>query len=166
MVFLKKILVTTDLSEFSLAAFDYASTASLLFNADIYLLHVIEGGPGGRSRMHGDRERQSQALINKEEALKALQDFVRSSISSELNVTTVVRSGSPPDEIIRFAKEEGIDMIVIATHGRTGLKHIMMGSVAEKIVRRSSVPVLSVKPGPIRDQLLKNEDIENELHLR
>ena len=54
----------------------------------------------------------------------------------------------------------------MATHGRTGVKHVLMGSVAEKVVRLSAVPVLTVKPLPIRESLLREEDVENELHLR
>lgn len=154
MIFLKKILVTTDLSEFSLAAFEHASTASLLYNAKIFILYVC------------DRDSRGQADRSEEEARKALAEFVQCSISSELDLTMVVRRGVPAEEIVRFANEEGIDLIVIATHGRTGLRHMVMGSVAEKIVRMSAVPVLSVKPVEVRDLILKNEDIEKDLHLR
>jgi hypothetical protein len=59
-----------------------------------------------------------------------------------------------------------VDLIVMATHGRTGVKHALMGSVAEKVVRISTVPVLTVKPFPIRESVLRDEDVENELHLR
>jgi nucleotide-binding universal stress UspA family protein len=69
-------------------------------------------------------------------------------------------------EIRKFAEEEGVDLVVIATHGRTGLKHIVMGSVAERTVRHSSIPVLTVKPHPLRETILKNEDVERDLHLR
>ncbi len=162
MVFLRKILVTTDLSEFSLAAWEYASTASIFFNAEIFLLYVYEGS----TKTHGDRDTRGHTHDTQEDALKALREFAQGSISSGLRVTTVVRPGIPADEIIRFAEQEGIDLIVIATHGRTGLRHIMMGSVAEKIVRLSSIPVLSVKPGAFREKFLKDEDIESELHLR
>ena len=184
MVFLRKILVTTDLSEFSLAAWEYASTASIFFNGEIFLLYVYEGSPvrpvrmtgrdsrppevdgAGRTKPHGDREPRGHTHGTEEEARKALSEFVQNSITSGLNLTTVVRCGAPAEEIIRFAEQEGIDLIVIATHGRTGLRHIVMGSVAERIVRLSNIPVLSVKPGPFRDRILKDEDIESELHLR
>ncbi len=166
MVFLRKILVTTDLSEFSLAAWEYASTASIFFNAEIFLLYVYEGGAPGRSKTHAEREPRGHTHYTEAEALKALHEFVQGSLTSGLKVTTVVRPGVPADEIIRFAEQEGIDLIVIATHGRTGLRHMMMGSVAEKIVRLSSIPVLSVKPGAFRERLLRDEDIEHELHLR
>lgn len=166
MVFLRKILVTTDLSDFSLAAFEYATTASIFFNAEIFLLYVYEGGSAARNKPHGDREPRGHTHYTEEEALKALNEFVQHSINSGLVVHTVVRCGTPADEIIRYAGQEGVDLIVIATHGRTGLRHIMMGSVAERIVRLSTIPVLSVKPGQFREMILKNEDIENELHLR
>jgi len=166
MVFLRKILVTTDLSEFSLAAFEYASTACIFFNAEIFLLYVYEGTPAGKNKPHSDREHHGHTHYTEAEALKALKDFVQSSVNSGLNVHTVVRCGTPADEIIRYAEQEGVDLIVIATHGRTGLRHIVMGSVAERIVRLSNIPVLSVKPGVFRDRILIEEDIENELHLR
>ncbi|RPH35549.1 universal stress protein, partial [bacterium] len=73
MVFLKKILVTTDLSEFSLAAFEYASTASIFFNADIFLLYVREESPVARTKVHGEREPRGHAHGTEEEALKALK---------------------------------------------------------------------------------------------
>ena len=60
-------------------------------------------------------------------------------------IVRVVRQGSPFLEIIRYAKEKGIDLIVIGTHGRTGLAHVFMGSVAEKVVRKAPCPVLSVR---------------------
>jgi nucleotide-binding universal stress UspA family protein len=201
MVFLRKILVTTDLSEFSVAAFEYAATASIFFNADIILLYVYEGNPvrpvrmaghpgsqyadrgssqpslgrdsrpsdtdgAMRYKLHGEHEARGHTHLTEEEALKALKEFIQDSITSGLHVTPMVRCGTPAEEIIRLAEQEGVDLIVIATHGRTGLRHIMMGSVAEKIVRLSSIPVLSVKPGPLRDRILKDEDIESELHLR
>jgi universal stress protein A len=166
MVFLGKILVTTDLSEFSAAAFEYAATASIFFDADITLLYVYEGTPAGRSKPHGEHEPRGHAHHTEEEALKALKAFIQDTITSGLHVTPVVRCGTPAEEIIRFAEQEGVDLIVIATHGRTGLRHIMMGSVAERIVRLSSIPVLSVKPGPLRERILKDEDVESDLHLR
>jgi len=166
MVFLRKILVTTDLSEFSAAAFEYAATASIFFNADILLLYVYEGSSAGRPKSHGERELRGHTHATEEEALKALKEFMQDSIASALHVTPVVRYGTPAEEIIRFAEQEEVDLIVIATHGRTGLRHIMMGSVAERIVRLSGIPVLSVKPGQLRERILKDEDVESDLHLR
>jgi len=98
--------------------------------------------------------------------MKELEDFVAKRISRDLKVIPIVTAGVPAEEIKRFAEEEGIDLIVLATHGRTGLRHILMGSVAERVVRLSGVPVLTVKPRPFREAIIEKDDIENELHLR
>jgi nucleotide-binding universal stress UspA family protein len=153
MMYLRKILVTTDLSEYSLAAMEYASSFGLLYSSNLFLLHVVDHREGH----HGRTE---------EEARKALDNFVEKRISRDINLVPVVRFGNPALEIRKFAEEEGMDLVVMATHGRTGLRHIVMGSVAEKVVRQSNVPVLTVKPHPLRESILQNEDVEKELHLR
>jgi nucleotide-binding universal stress UspA family protein len=149
-VYLKKILVTTDLSQFSLEALAYAQSFGLLYASRIFLLHVDE---------HAHHRSEDQAVA-------ALAEFVARNIDPDIKLTQVVRSGHPESEIRRFSQEENVDLIVIATHGRTGVKHALMGSVAEKVVRLSAVPVLAVKPLPVRESLLRDEDVENELHLR
>ena len=150
MVYLKKILVTTDLSRYSLEALEYAQSFGLLYASRIFLLHVDEHG-----HHRGDQE-----------AIAALAEFASRNVDPELRLTQVVRSGQPAAEIRRFSEEEHVDLIVMATHGRTGVKHALMGSVAEKVVRVSTVPVLVVKPLPVRESILREEDVENELHLR
>ena len=148
MVFLRRILVTTDLSQHSLEAMEYASSFGLLYSSHIFLLHVAEGGKG------------------KDEGLEVLSGFAAEHLSPEQRVTLVVRVGSAAEEIVRFALEEAIDLIVMATHGRTGFQHMVLGSVAEKVVRLANSPVLTVKPTPVRERILWKEDVERELHLR
>lgn len=152
MVFLKKIVVTTDLSPFSLAALEYAASFGTLYTSRLYLLFVLDG--------------KETHLKTEEDARKALEEFCRTNIPLETRVTQVVRKGTAAEEIKRFSQEEGIDLIVMATHGRTGLKHMLLGSVAERIVRLSDVPVMTVKPRPFRESILQKEDVEKELHLR
>lgn len=146
-VYLKKILVPTDLSPYSLAAMEFASSFGLRYMSKLYLLHVVEAG-------------------HLEEGKTALKEFAEKNLSPEPRVEPVVKAGNPIVEIMRFAEQEGADIIVMATHGRTGLRHVMMGSVAERVVRHSSIPVLTVKPRPLRENILKDEDVENDLHLR
>lgn len=147
MVYLRKILITTDLSEYSLAALEYAASFGLLYSARLYLLHVAEAG-------------------KEQQATGELEEFVAARIDPDIKLHTCVKHGTPADVIKQFADEERIDLIVMATHGWTGLKHILMGSVAEKVIRYSRVPVLVVKPRQISDALLLMEDIEAELHIR
>jgi nucleotide-binding universal stress UspA family protein len=153
MMYLRKILVPTDLSEFSLAAIEYATTLGLLFASKIFLLHVVEGKEGHTRYPQADPQ-------------AALEKFMVNQINPDIDLIPVVRFGNPAFEIKRFAEEEQVDLVVLATHGRTGLKHMVMGSVAEKVVRLSNIPVLAVKPHPMRDSILQNEDVEEDLHLR
>jgi universal stress protein A len=152
MMYLRKILVTTDLSEHSLAAMEYAASFGLLYSSTLYLLHVIDSKEAHRR--------------TEEEARRALDEFILKHVSPDIRLTPVIRQGHPSFEIRKFAEQEGVDLIVIATHGRTGLRHIVMGSVAERTVRQSNVPVLSIKPRPLRESILLKEDVEKELHLR
>jgi nucleotide-binding universal stress UspA family protein len=149
MIYLKKILVTTDLSEFSLAGLDYATTFALLYSSEIHLVYVVD-------EHHADLE----------EARAALEGFISKNINPDIQLVRAVRAGNPAAMILRYADEEGVDMIVMATHGRTGSRRAVLGSVADKVVRLTHIPVLAVKPHPVREILLRNEDIEKDLHLR
>jgi universal stress protein A len=149
-VYLKKILVTTDLSQYSLEALEYAQSFGLLYASRIFLLYVEE---------HGHPRNDLQAAA-------ALAEFAAQHVDPDLRITQVVRTGHAAAEIRKFSLEEKVDLIVMATHGRTGMKHALLGSVAEKVVRLATVPVLAVKPLPVRESILRDEDVESELHLR
>jgi nucleotide-binding universal stress UspA family protein len=166
MVYLNKILVTTDMSDYSLAAVEYASSLGLLYNSTMYLLHLQDETPPVFRLQGVDVDPHQFRQRAEEDAQRELEDFAAKRVTLDLKFIPVVRSGSPAEEIKRFGEEEGIDLIVIATHGRTGLQHIVLGSVAEKVVRGSSVPVLAVKPRTFRESIIESEDIEDELHLR
>jgi universal stress protein A len=161
-----KILITTDLSRYSLAALEYILGFGLFEGAQLYLLHVLDLP---RSRVATSSEDvDTRASLHRAEQLgmKRLEDFVAKHIGSDLPLRLIVKVGTPVDEIRHFAEAEGVDLIVVATHGWTGLRHIVMGSVAERVVRNSAIPVLTVKPHALRESILQREDIENELHLR
>lgn len=99
------------------------------------------------------------------DALAQLKKFAYWKLKDTNKIEQVIVCGKPHCEIIHYAKENEIDLIVIATHGRTGLAHILLGSVAEKVVRFSHVPVLAVKPREWREQLMTREDVEQDLHI-
>jgi universal stress protein A len=165
MITLKRILVPTDLSEHSLAAVEYALSFAMLYDARLFLLYVADPPPVPAmrdSRMDPETFRMRAGNA----PLQVLHAFMGRHLSSEIPCTPVVRTGIPADEIQRFADEERVDLVVMATHGRTGLRHIVMGSVAETVVRHSAVPVLTIKPSQLRESVIRHEDIENELHLR
>jgi nucleotide-binding universal stress UspA family protein len=164
MVYLQKILVTTDLSEFSLAAMDHASTFGLLYASDLSILYVAEPASHRGSKVtQGTDGTQQKAL---EEATQHLSRFVEQNVNPDTNLRQIVRLGNPALEICKYVAEEHVDLVVMATHGRTGLKHVLMGSVAEKVVRMSTAPVLTVKPRIVREYLIAAEDVEHDLHIR
>jgi universal stress protein A len=161
---IKKILVPTDLSEFSAAAVDYAVSLAGKYEARIYVLYVIDGEPSHRLLPIGGTSEVMPALDEKGGKLE-LHQFVYGKVKESGNVIEVVRAGKAQTEILRYAKEEGVDLIVMATHGRTGLAHVLMGSVAERVVRTSVVPVMTVKPAGFQSFLVTEKDIEEDLHL-
>lgn len=143
---MKKILVPTDFSEFSKQAVDYAVELAGRFDAEITLLYVLQDAvalfpePGVAFPAPGNYLQELQ-----ESSQQAL-DRLRESLPAEMTIQTVLRNGPPFVEIVRFAKEEDFDLIVIGTHGRSGLAHMLLGSVAEKVVRKANCPVLTVRP--------------------
>lgn len=161
---IKKILVPTDLSEFSVAAVGYAASLAEKYEAKIYMLYVVEGEPS-----HGlplvDGHSDGLPALGEQEGKAELHRFVNRKVKEIKDVIEVVGAGKAQTEILRYAKEEGIDLIVMATHGRTGLAHVLMGSVAERVVRTSVVPVMTIKPASFQGYLVTEKDIEEDLHL-
>lgn len=143
MIQLKRILAPTDFSEFSDHAMQYATELSSQFDAELHLLTVVDDS----TPMLMDPEFMPvEDFISQEmeSAEKQLANRPGESWNEKLTVKRERRKGNPLVEIVRYAKENEIDLIVIGTHGRSGLIHMLMGSVAEKVVRKSPCPVLTV----------------------
>lgn len=144
MVRIKHILVPTDLSVSSQAAFPYASSLALQHKADVVLAYVMEPTPILASHALD----LSTQLFEKRmlaEAEKSIRRIARK-FGRKIKVNAVVRRGNVADQILAVAKAKKVDFIVMSTHGRSGVRHMLLGSVAEKIVRRAACPVLAVKP--------------------
>jgi nucleotide-binding universal stress UspA family protein len=142
-----KILCPTDFSEVGLHALGYARRFAKTNNATLHCLHVVDEayqylvGMGPDAVPIGP---PTEDLLDAAE--KQMDAFVAEHLGdAKFPIKTAVTSGRPFMEIIRYAREHAIDMIVIATHGRTGLKHVLLGSVAEKVVRKAPCPVLSIR---------------------
>lgn len=142
---IKKILVPIDFSEYSKMSLDYAIQFSQIFESELFLIYVIEPiiypsdfGLGQIPINQVDFEIQSRA----EDELKKLMN---EKMPSDIKCTCLVRTGKPFLEIINAAKEYDCDLIIIASHGHTGIEHILFGSTAEKVVRKSPIPVLTVR---------------------
>lgn len=147
MIKLKRILAATDFSECSDHALRYACEFAETFGAELHLIHVNEPpaaaysefgiGYVGVQGLEEDLMRGAEAKLN---------TFPSTQWQEKLAVTRTVLLGTPFVEVVRYAREQEIDLIVIGTHGRGAIAHMLMGSTAEKVVRKSPCPVLTVRP--------------------
>ncbi len=136
---IKHILVPIDFSDSNQTLNQYASALAESTNARITYLHVSQPDVPYGSYTYIDVEQETA----KDQEQLALIQPARSGIVA----AHVVETGAPADQIVEFAKQNGVDLIVMGTHGRTGLRRALMGSVAESVVRHAECPVLALKPG-------------------
>jgi nucleotide-binding universal stress UspA family protein len=138
--FWSRVLVPTDFSEASLAGLRAASDWQRQTKGLVLLLHVTEPA------LEGLRIQTAELHHAAEEAAKQrLRSLVQEHFSHPENVTILVRAGNPADMICRTAADEEAGVILMPTHGRTGLGHLLLGSVAEKVVRQAPCSVLVVR---------------------
>ena len=139
---LNRVLVPVDFSECSRKALAYALPLAEAFDATLTLVHIVEPFyPIPELAAVDVSLFQRQVREGAERQLAAL----RKELGGNAAVETVLRVGHPVTEIINAARELDSDLIILSTHGRTGLAHVFMGSTAEQIVRRAGCPVLTVR---------------------
>jgi len=145
MIRLKQILVATDFSEPSDAALNYGRELAHAFGAHLHILHVVDNlmatmvGPEGYVGNLMEIQRDVE-----EAARKQLEALINPEDRRDLDAKPVLLTSSTPAfAIVNHAKEAGTDLVVMGTHGRGGFGHLLMGSVAEKVVRSAPCPVLS-----------------------
>jgi nucleotide-binding universal stress UspA family protein len=144
MIRLKTILVPTDFSECSDAAVKYGYALSEAFGATLHLLNVVQDPYTMPWAAEGFAAPIGDLLADWEaQAKRRLAESVPAAAASKTVVKTQV--GSPHPEIVRYAAQHGIDLIVLGTHGRGPLGHMLLGSVAERVVRTAPCPVLTVR---------------------
>jgi len=144
----KKVLLCTDFSDNSYRAFEYAFGIAKRDDGVLYLLHIIpdvldQNYPEFISSMKRENIFQAKEALQKSSE-KQLDNLYLNKIKNKDNAKCIIKTGREDNEILKYAAEEKIDIIVIGTHGKTGLKHLLLGSVAEKIIRQSSIPVLVI----------------------
>lgn len=145
---IKKILLTTDFSEYANYALSYATEFAHKFKAEIGLLHVIEPIIAPTDFTWENYDIAELEKKSREYTQQSLEKLIRDKIPEDIKAYSVIRYGRSFEEIIRCSKEDSYDMIIMSTHGLTGISHILFGSTAEKVVRKSPVPVLTVRdPG-------------------
>lgn len=141
----RTILFATDFSQGAISAFDHAFSLTRELGARLVVLHVISEPVDLRGFYvpHISFEKLEQEIA--ESAERMMTAFVKEHLEGVEACETLVVPGLPHDEIIKVAQEKGADLIVLGTHGRTGLDHVLFGSTAEKVVRKSPIPVMTVR---------------------
>lgn len=167
------VVFPTDGSDGSEAALEHAADVADQYGATLHVLFVVQDGigPSGlvrkehediqTSEMVGqDHESQSSGMTHEDHDVSNMEEYgqvivseAAESVSDDIGVETVVLHGNPYERILDYADENDADIIVMGTHGRTGVDRYLLGSVTEKVVRTADVPVLTVR---------MNEDDSNE----
>ena len=145
MLTIHRILVPVDFSACSRQALDVAVELARTFSARLDVLHVFEEPAFPSFYGTGALALYGKVPDLEVESRKALKKLSRSIQTPGLELETHLRTGPAADEITRFAAERDVDLIVIATHGLRGLQHVLLGSVAERVVREAPCPVFVVK---------------------
>ena len=153
---IKKVLVPIDFSDYSKSSLRYAVNFAKQFNAEIYLIYVLEPVIYPPDFSMGQIAIPSINAEWDERAREELENLAKTEIPKRINVKTILKNGKPFLEIIDAASEENIDLIIIATHGHSGVEHILFGSTAEKVVRKAPCPVLTLRE-PIKGFMFRDE---------
>ncbi len=156
MIQLKKILCPTDFSDLSLEALRFAGELASTFHAELHLLHVFEG-------YENIVLNPDLAMTRMAEWMPKLRELCREKLAAlpgapddkSLHIVRANREGSAVAEIVDYARRHAIDLIVIATHGRTGLSHLVLGSVAENVIRRAPCPVWTIRATTLEATVLE-----------
>lgn len=145
-VAIEHILVPIDFSEFSRQTIRYAEEIARSCNAQLQFLHVVEQTvyPSIYRTFSVHLHDLGQHIA--ERSGEALEELVRETVGSSVPTSVHVIEGNGPSEIVKFAADHDSDLIVIATHGLTGIEHLLIGSVTEKVVRQAPCPVFTVNP--------------------
>lgn len=145
MIRLKKILAPTDFSQLSRPAIREALELAIERAATVIVYHVI----GEEVDWFDKDERLNPASALVPQHKQRLHEFINENFADlvgKVRITEIVEAGVPYNRIVKKAEEESADLIVMSTHGRTGLEQIMLGSVTAKVVARATCPVLSIRP--------------------
>jgi nucleotide-binding universal stress UspA family protein len=136
-----RILVPTDGSD-QPSVVEQALNVAELADAEVHVLYVVDEKALDYQPSESGREETRSA--RREEGEKAIADITEQAEARDLEVVTAIEEGSPAETIVGYAEDEAVDMVVMGTHGRSGVDRYVLGSVTEQVVRKSEVPVLTV----------------------
>jgi nucleotide-binding universal stress UspA family protein len=154
MVEIKKILFPIDLTENAYKVLPYVLSVSEKYNAMIYLFHVVPDLQKLAKEYIAHTSPYASLDIFKKESVegaeKAMDRVCEEQLQSCSNFKRRIVCGDPATEILKLIDSEGIDLVIMGTHGRKGLEHVIFGSVAENVVKKSPVPVLIINPYKVK----------------
>lgn len=141
----QKIVCPIDFSEFTDEIIEYSLSIAKKYEAEIHLLHVI---PTSSYFTPYESFLTTENIATMEKSIESEieRDFEEVIKKIGIPVKKAIRTGDIFVEILKYIKNEKIDLVVMGTHGRSGFEHIIMGSVAEKVIRKSPSPVLTIRP--------------------
>lgn len=144
MVKFTNILVPTDFSDSSVRALEFAHFLALSSKAILHVLHIVEPIINtGLGKDHFTREKfEGSKLLEAEEDLRR---FINKISPQGIKIIEALQHGKPHEQILQYSAKNQIDLIVIASHGCTGLSHLITGNVANKVIRFSEVPTICIK---------------------
>ena len=146
MIEIRAILALTDFSAHAESALRYACGLAERFGATLHILHVLSDVvPVGPDPMIAPILPPDYYSESESQSREALAKVLKPEWGKPAAIVTAVNWGSPVEVVVDYAQKSHVDLIVIATHGRTGLSHVLLGSVAEKIVREAPCPVLTIR---------------------
>lgn len=142
---INRILVPIDFSEFSKPAISFSKDLAKIFNSELILVHVVEPILYPPDFSMGQVALPPLTIDVDSAAKEELERLIKNEIGDEFKASSIIRTGKPFVEIVDAAIELDIDLIVISSHGRTGVEHILFGSTADKVVQKAPCPVLTVR---------------------
>jgi nucleotide-binding universal stress UspA family protein len=148
---LERLVLATDFTDAARGALEHAVALAARFQARLYVFHAIDIQDGDGAHVAGNEHRADEFYELAEKQARAELEAVRGRLAvpgvvpDPIPIVESVRLGSPVDEIVRFATEKKADLIVVGTHGRTGLRRVLAGSTAEGVARQAPCPVLVVR---------------------
>jgi nucleotide-binding universal stress UspA family protein len=145
MTHFQRILLPTDFSDCAAEAARHARALVEQFNAELHLLHVLETHHSATPVFGGGLALAPAVHESRQAAEAELDRFLDPQWQQGQRVVRAIADGAPAAEIVHYAEEHQIDLIVLGTHGHTGLTHALLGSVSEKVVRKAPCPVLTVR---------------------
>lgn len=153
---IKKVLIPIDFSDYSKNSLRYSVNFTRCFNAELILIYVIEPVIYPPDFSMGQIAVPAVDVDIDKRASEELKKLAKTEIPADMKVKTLVKTGKPFVEIIETAAAENIDLIIIASHGHSGVEHILFGSTADKVVRKAPCPVLTLRE-PVKGFSIKDK---------